>query len=62
MYGLPKRSAVTVWKIGDEFVELSKGAFIVAKKGHGTHAWDGSKIVPKPKRRKNRKKGATVDV
>mgnify|MGYP003291443475 CR=1 FL=1 len=40
------------WKIGDEFFEVSKGAFVVVKKGHGTHVWDGKKIVPKPKKKK----------
>lgn len=44
------------WKIGDEFFELNRGAFISAKKGHGTHIWNGTRIVPKPKKRKDTKK------
>lgn len=42
------------WKIGDEFIEY-RGGYIVAKKGHGTHVWNGSKIVSKPKKRKEKK-------
>ena len=42
------------WKIGDEFNEF-RGAYVPAKRGEGTHVWNGSKIVPKPKKRKEKK-------
>ena len=42
------------WKIGDEFNEF-RGAYIPVKRGEGTHIWNGSKIVPKSKKRKEKK-------
>lgn len=47
-----------MWNIGDEFIELSRGAFIRAQRGHGTHVWNGKKIVEKPKKKKGKKKDA----
>ena len=42
------------WKIGDEFSEW-RGAFVPAKPGEGSHVWDGSKIVPKPEKKRKEK-------
>ena len=42
------------WKKGAEFIAV-RGAYIAVADGKGTHVWNGSKIVPKPK--KKTKKG-----
>lgn len=43
-----------MWKLNDEFISL-KGGFYPVMRGKGTHFWNGSKIVPKPKKRKEKK-------
>ena len=49
-----RSGTVMAWKIGDEFNEF-RGAYVPAKRGEGTHIWNGSKIVPKSKKRKEKK-------